>query len=193
MVAAGQEVFWRRGHPRSQHSGWWVRELPPVLQPFACGSQGRIWKRWGPQCCTLRSSRYPSGYKALLPEILPDLGAASHFPQVSWSRALQQPADLLPGQAGGEGSPPGSACSAPAIPVPFSGRGQAGGCLAPWAGMRRGDLDARAGAGKGTGVFVSVQQNLPGSRPGLTETLVAVGFGYFFFPFFPPYFYSRPT
>lgn len=58
--------------------------------------------------------------------------------------------------------------------------------------MKCGDLDAREEAGKGTGVLAGVQRYLLDSRTGLTKTLVAVGFGYFFLFFFP-YFYSRPT
>lgn len=90
-LAEGREVVWRRGHPRWRRSGWWVRELPPVLQPFACGSRGKsmekVGTRGGPRCCPHRAAGTHRAAR-LLPAVLPDLGAASRFPRGRLERSF---------------------------------------------------------------------------------------------------------
>lgn len=131
QAAADQEVFWGRGHPYSQHSGWWVREQPSVLQ-----EPGESMEKGGTRGGCGAAPHGPAGTrqavrKALLPAVLLDLGAAllslgAELEQSFAAVWLQSRCAVL--GLGWRGSPPGPACSALATPVPFPGRGQAGSC-----------------------------------------------------------------
>lgn len=145
----------------------------PSRSPLPAGARGRVWKRWG---CSGDRGAVPPGPAGTRRAVRLSCLQSWVLHRASRGGQLEQSFAAARLQ-----SPPGSACSAPAVPVPLLRPRQAGSCLAPQAGMRHGDLDAQEEAGKGTGI----QQYLPDCRPGLTGTLLAVGFGYLFPPF-PP-------
>lgn len=83
------------------------------------------------------------------------------------------------------GDSAGAQSSTPATPCPAQATGRQGAA----GSMGRDEVTPSLGCTRGSqekaGVFPSVQQYLD-SRPGLTQTLIAVGFGYFS-PFYSPF------